>query len=94
MFSKFDRISLVVILIQNFDSLLVFFNYFSRVLLESYYLNFEYMLRVYILVYQSDLIKQGLDVFLVLGDVYRRDIVDVSYYFVFYQMEGVRFFLK
>ena len=34
----------------------------------------------------------GLDNFLVVGDVYRRDAVDSSHYPVFHQMEGVRLF--
>ena len=34
----------------------------------------------------------GLDNFLVVGDVYRRDSIDSSHYPVFHQMEGVRLF--
>lgn len=94
MFSKFDRISPVVALTQNFDSLLVPSDHPSRALSESYYLNSEYMLRAHTSAHQSDLIKQGLDAFLVLGDVYRRDTVDASHYPVFHQMEGVRLFSK
>lgn len=94
MFSKFDRISPVVTLTQNFDSLLVPSDHSSRALSESYYLNSEYMLRAHTSAHQSDLIKQGLDAFLVLGDVYRRDTVDASHYPVFHQMEGVRLFSK
>lgn len=94
MFSKFDRISPVVTLTQNFDSLLVPSDHPSRALSESYYLNSEYMLRAHTSAHQSDLIKQGLDAFLVLGDVYRRDTVDASHYPVFHQMEGVRLFSK
>lgn len=94
MFSIFDRISPVVTLTQNFDSLLVPSDHPSRALSESYYLNSEYMLRAHTSAHQSDLIKQGLDAFLVLGDVYRRDTVDASHYPVFHQMEGVRLFSK
>ena len=39
-----------------------------------------------------ELISMGLDNFLVVGDVYRRDAVDSSHYPVFHQMEGVRLF--
>ena len=94
MFSKFDRINPVVTLKQNFDSLLVSRDHPSRALSESYYLNSEYMLRAHTSAHQSDLIKQGLDAFLVVGDVYRRDTVDASHYQVFHQMEGVRLFSK
>ena len=34
----------------------------------------------------------GLDNFLVVGDVYRRDSVDSSHYPVFHQIEGVRLY--
>ncbi|XP_056011795.1 phenylalanine--tRNA ligase, mitochondrial-like isoform X2 [Ostrea edulis] len=94
MFSKFDRISPVVTLTQNFDSLLVPPHHPSRDLSESYYLNSTHMLRAHTSAHQSDLIKTGLDAFLVLGDVYRRDTVDASHYPVFHQMEGVRLFSK
>jgi len=57
---------------------------------DSYYLNREHMLRAHTSAHQSDLIKQGLDNFLVVGDVYRRDEIDSSHYPVFHQMEGVR----
>ena len=40
----------------------------------------------------AELIKNGLDNFLVVGDVYRRDTIDQSHYPVFHQMEGVRLF--
>jgi phenylalanyl-tRNA synthetase alpha chain len=35
---------------------------------------------------------QGVEHFLVTGDVYRRDEIDRTHYPVFHQMEGVRFF--
>ena len=40
--------------------------------------------------HQADLIKMGLDNFLVVGDVYRRDEIDSTHYPVFHQIEGVR----
>ena len=48
------------------------------------------MLRAHTSAHQSDLIKMGLDNFLVVGDVYRRDEIDSTHYPVFHQMEGVR----
>merc|ERR1712025_498037 len=48
------------------------------------------MLRAHTSAHQSDLIKMGLDNFLVVGDVYRRDTIDATHYPVFHQMEGVR----
>ena len=46
----------------------------------------------YISAHQTELISMGLDNFLVVGDVYRRDSVDSSHYPVFHQIEGVRLF--
>lgn len=40
--------------------------------------------------FQCELIGMGLDNFLVIGDVYRRDDIDSSHYPVFHQIEGVR----
>lgn len=42
--------------------------------------------------HQSTLMNQGVEQFLVTGDVYRRDEIDRTHYPVFHQMEGVRFF--
>lgn len=42
--------------------------------------------------HQSTLMGQGVEHFLVTGDVYRRDEIDRTHYPVFHQMEGVRFF--
>ena len=50
------------------------------------------MLRAHTSAHQTELISMGLDNFLVVGDVYRRDAVDSSHYPVFHQMEGVRLF--
>ncbi|XP_050399549.1 phenylalanine--tRNA ligase, mitochondrial isoform X1 [Patella vulgata] len=91
-FSIYDNMSPVVSLEQNFDSLLVPKDHVSRSLSDSYYINMEYMLRAHTSAHQSDLIKSGLDAFLVIGDVYRRDAIDSTHYPVFHQAEGVRLF--
>lgn len=39
---------------------------------------------------QTDLIKSGLDNFLVVGEVYRRDEIDSTHYPVFHQIDSVR----
>jgi len=89
-FSVHDQLSPVVSLHQNFDSLLVPCDHVSRNKSDSYYINKEYMLRAHTSAHQTDLIQMGLDNFLVVGDVYRRDEIDSSHYPVFHQMEGVR----
>jgi len=92
LFSVHQNLSPIVSIQQNFDSLLVPQDHPSRVKSDSYYLNKHYMLRAHTSAHQSELISMGLDNFLVVGDVYRRDAVDSSHYPVFHQMEGVRLF--
>ena len=89
-FSVHEQISPVVSLEQNFDSLLVAADHVSRQPSDSYYLNRNKMLRAHTSAHQTDLIRMGLDNFLVVGDVYRRDEVDRTHYPVFHQVEGVR----
>lgn len=52
------------------------------------------MLRAHTSAHQYELIKSGLDSFLVFGDVYRRDEIDRKHFPVFHQCEGVRLFNK
>lgn len=94
MFSVFDDLNPVVTLTQNFDNLLVPKDHVSRSRSDSYYLNSEYMLRAHTTAHQKDLISTGLDNFLMVGDVYRRDTVDRSHYPVFHQIDGVRLFTR
>ncbi|XP_064463860.1 phenylalanine--tRNA ligase, mitochondrial-like [Ornithodoros turicata] len=89
-FSVYDRLGCVVTLEQNFDSLLVPADHPSRGKSDSYYVNSKYMLRAHTSAHQRDLIQSGLDSFLVVGDVYRRDEIDSQHYPVFHQVEGVR----
>jgi len=90
--SVFDNLSPIVSTRQNFDSLLIPDDHVSRKNSESYYLNKSTMLRAHTSAHQCDLIRSGLDSFLIVGDVYRRDEVDRSHYPIFHQMEGVRLF--
>ena len=92
MFTMADYLSPVVTVEQNFDSLLVPKDHVSRARNDNYYINSEYLLRAHTSAHQRDLIKTGLDAFLVTGDVYRRDEIDMCHYPVFHQMEGVRLF--
>lgn len=94
LFSVYDAINPVVTLEQNFDSLLVPIDHVSRKKSDSFYLNSQYMLRAHTSAHQSDLIRSGLNAFLVFGDVYRRDTIDASHYPVFHQAEGVRMFTE
>ncbi|RUS79125.1 hypothetical protein EGW08_013103 [Elysia chlorotica] len=91
-FSVYSRLSPVVTHEQNFDSLLVPQDHVSRSPSDTYYINSTHMLRAHTSAHQRDLIRSGLDAFLVVGDVYRRDTINATHYPVFHQMEGVRLF--
>ena len=90
LFSVVDNLSPIVTLEQNFDSLLIPADHVSRKKTDSFYLNRNYMLRAHCTAHQLDLLKSGLDNFLVIGDVYRRDEIDATHFPVFHQVDAVR----
>ncbi|XP_043082915.1 phenylalanine--tRNA ligase, mitochondrial isoform X2 [Puntigrus tetrazona] len=92
LFSVHDNLSPVVTVEQNLDSLLIPPDHPSRRKGDNYYLNRSHMLRAHTSAHQKELVRSGLDRFLLAGDVYRRDEIDSSHYPVFHQMEGVRLF--
>lgn len=92
LFSVHDNLSPVVTVEQNFDSLLIPPDHPSRKPGDNYYLNRTTMLRAHTSAHQSEMVRSGLDAFLLAGDVYRRDEINASHYPVFHQMEGVRLF--
>ncbi|XP_064453296.1 phenylalanine--tRNA ligase, mitochondrial isoform X2 [Mirounga angustirostris] len=94
LFSVYEDLSPVVTTWQNFDSLLIPADHPSRKKGDNYYLNGTHMLRAHTSAHQWDLLHAGLDAFLVVGDVYRRDQIDSQHYPVFHQLEGVRLFSK
>lgn len=89
-FSVYDDLLPVVTTYQNFDSLLVPPDHPSRKKSDTYYLNSNSLLRPHTSAHQNELIKSGLDHFMVIGDVYRRDEIDSKHYPVFHQCEAVR----
>ncbi|KAL3271361.1 hypothetical protein HHI36_021845 [Cryptolaemus montrouzieri] len=89
-FSMYNNLSPVVTTEQNFDSLLIPTDHVSRSKSDCYYLNRKYLLRAHMTAHQSELMKSGLDNFLMAGDVYRRDEIDRTHYPVFHQIDGVR----
>lgn len=86
LFSVYDSLSPIVTTKQNFDSLLIPENHPSRAKSDCYYLNREYLLRAHCTAHQVDLLRSGLDNFLVVGDVYRRDEIDATHFPVFHQV--------
>ncbi|GAB0090058.1 Phenylalanyl-tRNA synthetase [Sergentomyia squamirostris] len=90
LFSVYDSLSPIVSVRENFDSLLIPEDHPSRDKSQSYYLNKEFMLRAHTTVHQAELITSGLDNFLMVGDVYRRDEINSTHYPVFHQLDAVR----
>lgn len=89
-FSVYDQLDPVVSIQQNFDDLLIPEDHISRKKSDSYYLNKNYLLRAHMTAYQVDLLKSGLDNYLMIGDVYRRDAIDCTHFPVFHQLDAVR----
>lgn len=89
-FSVHDNLQPIVNTTQNFDSLLIPENHPSRSKSDCYYINKNYLLRAHMTAHQSELIQSGLNNFLIIGDVYRRDEIDRTHYPVFHQVDAVR----
>lgn len=89
-FSIYDNICPIVTVAQNFDSLLVPKDHPSRKKTDCYYINQNTLLRAHMTAHQAELISMGLNNFLVIGDVYRRDEIDSTHYPVFHQVDAVR----
>ncbi|GMR59792.1 hypothetical protein PMAYCL1PPCAC_29987, partial [Pristionchus mayeri] len=82
----------VVSTFANFDSLLTPADHVSRRSSDTYYVNEGNCLRAHTSAHQHKLMAQGLDNFLVVGDVFRRDEIDATHYPCFHQMEAVRLY--
>lgn len=89
-FSAYSSLPAVVSVDQNFNSLLIPEDHPSRSKSDCYYLNKDYLLRAHTTAHQTELINTGLNNFLIVGDVYRRDEIDSTHYPVFHQVDGVR----
>ncbi|CAH0551280.1 unnamed protein product [Brassicogethes aeneus] len=89
-FSIYDNLNPIVNITQNFDSLLIPKDHVSRKKSDCYYVNKDYLLRAHMTAHQTELIASGLNDFLMVGDVYRRDEIDSTHYPVFHQVDAVR----
>lgn len=94
LFSVYDKLNPVVTVQQNFDNLLIPLDHVSRNRSDCYYINKKHLLRAHTTAHQVDLISSGLDNFLVVGEVYRRDEIDSTHYPVFHQLDAVRLVTK
>jgi phenylalanyl-tRNA synthetase alpha chain len=88
-FKKFDDLSPIVKIEENFDKLLIPKDHPARSVSDTYYKDENHVLRTHTSAHQNDLLIAGNNKFLVTGDVYRKDDIDASHYPVFHQMEGV-----
>ncbi|XP_034187641.1 phenylalanyl-tRNA synthetase, mitochondrial isoform X1 [Osmia lignaria lignaria] len=93
-FSVYDNVSPIVTVAQNFDSLLVPKDHPSRRKTDCYYINQDTLLRAHTTAHQTELISMGLNNFIVIGDVYRKDEIDATHYPVFHQADAVRLCTK
>jgi phenylalanyl-tRNA synthetase alpha chain len=91
-YQQFDDFSPVVPIKNCFDDLLIPADHVSRSVSDTYYVDKLHCLRTHTSAHQSTLLSQGVDKFVVTGDVYRRDEIDSTHYPVFHQMEGVKLF--
>lgn len=90
LFAVLENIGPVVTVAQNFDSLLIPKDHVSRRKSDCYYINKDFLLRGHATAHQVDVLMSGLNNFLVVGDVYRRDEIDCSHFPVFHQIDAVR----
>lgn len=93
-FSIIDNLPPIVTTEQNFDSICILKDHVSRTKSMNYYINDKTLLRAHTSAHQVDLMRAGLNAFLCIGDVYRRDSIDPTHYPVFHQCEGVRLFTR
>ena len=88
-FDKFDNLSPIVTIENNFDKLLIPKDHPARKKTDTYYINKNLVLRTHTTAHQNELLSCGYNNFLVTGDVYRKDEIDRNHYPIFHQMEGV-----
>jgi phenylalanyl-tRNA synthetase alpha chain len=91
-FSHLSSLNPVVTPAQNFDSLGFPADHPGRSVIDSYYVNEDYMLRTHTSAHEVETFAAGHSKWLLTADVYRRDEIDSSHYPVFHQMEGARVF--
>lgn len=93
-FSVYDNLSPIVTTKQNFDDLLIPLDHPSRAKSDCYYVNKDVLFRAHMTAHQSELLRSGLDNFLMIGDVYRRDEIDSTHFPVFHQVRNINLLFK
>jgi phenylalanyl-tRNA synthetase alpha chain len=90
-YKAYNKLSPIVSVHQNFDSLGFPQDHPGRSKTDTYYINKNTVLRTHTSAHQADTFVAGEpDGFTITADVYRRDAIDRSHYPVFHQMEGAR----
>ena len=91
-FIKYNDLTPVVSIKQNFDDLGFPKNHPGRSKSDTYYINDTYLLRTHTSAHEVECFQKMQTLqnngYLISADVYRRDEIDKSHYPVFYQMEG------
>jgi phenylalanyl-tRNA synthetase alpha chain len=87
-FSVYDNLSPIVTTKENFDNLLIPLDHPSRAKSDCYYVNKDILFRAHMTAHQSELLRAGLNNFLMIGDVYRRDEIDCTHFPVFHQVSN------
>lgn len=88
-FEFYDNLEPVVTVENNFDKLLIPIDHPTRSKSDTYYVSETMVLRTHTSAHQNELLAKGINNFVVVGDVYRRDEIDRCHYPVFHQLEFV-----
>ena len=71
---------------KNFDDLLIPKDHVSRKRSDTYYINEIDLLRTHTSCHQKENIEKGINAFITISDVYRRDEIDATHYPCFHQV--------
>ena len=93
-FKIHENLNKIVSTEDNFDKLLIPITHPARSKSDTYYVNENHVLRTHTTAHQTQLLQQGEDKFIICGDVYRKDEIDMSHYPIFCQVEGVILYNK
>lgn len=75
---------------QNFDDLLIPENDPIRHKSECFYLDKQHLLRSHLAAHHTDVLRSGIENFLLVGDVYRRDLINPNHSALFHELNVVR----
>lgn len=90
LFQTYDNLDPVTTPEKNFDDLLIPENAAIRHQSECFYLNKQHLLRSHLAAHHADILKTGIENFLLVGDVYRRDLIDPNHSALFHELNAVR----